>query len=235
VPGSDPAATAAVVKAIDELRTLPGYRFEASVVGRSVLKIDTDNYLDTGARGWLTHTPETSVEGDFGTRMVESAFDGAVSNAEHYVIVDGVAWTVRSGASPKPTAVPDEMLEYVVGLWLPEGVAERTILPFAEGFERVGNEQHDGVATVHYRLTPGGADAYTNVTGVRGKWTGDLWVAVDGGYLVAATIDGTPPPRPSPSAPPSGPASTRTNDRGLHVILKISDANDPTIEVKPPA
>jgi len=72
VPGSDPAATAAVVKAIDELRTLPAYRFEASVVGRSVLKIDTDNLLDTGATGWLTHTPETSVEGDFGTRIAEN-------------------------------------------------------------------------------------------------------------------------------------------------------------------
>jgi hypothetical protein len=234
VPGSDPAATAAVVKAIDELRTLPAYRFEASVVGRSVLKIDTDNLLDTGARGWLTHTPETSVEGDFGTRMVESAFDGAVSSAEHYVIVDGVAWTVRSGASPEPTAVPDAMLEYLA-LWLPEGVAERTILPFAEGFERVGNEQHEGVATVHYRLTPGGADAYTNVTGVSGTWTGDLWMAVDGGYLVAATIDGTPPPRPSPSVTPSGLTSTWSKDRGLHVIISISDANDPTIVVKPPA
>jgi hypothetical protein len=127
------------------------------------------------------------------------------------------------------------MLEYVVGLWLPEGVAERTILPFAGGFERVGPERHDGVDTIHYRLTPGGAGAYTNVTGVVGTWTGDLWIASEGGYLVAATIDGTPPPRPTPSAPPSGLVSTWAKDRGLHVVIAISDANDPTIVVKPPA
>ena len=46
--------------------------------------------------------------------MVESAFDAAVSNSEHYVIVDGdrVDRPLRE-ASPKPTAVPDAMLEYL--------------------------------------------------------------------------------------------------------------------------
>ena len=73
------------------------------------------------------------------------------------------------------------------------------------------------------------------MTGVTGTWTGDLWIAADGGYLLAATIDGTSPPRPSPSVKPSGLPSTWSKDRGLHVIIKISDANDPKIEVKPPA
>jgi hypothetical protein len=235
VPGSDPAATAAVLEAVRQLGTLTSYRFESSVTGRSVLKLDEDQLLDTGAKGWLTHTPNVNVEGDFGTRMVEAAFDGAVGSSQHLVLLDGTGWGVRPNHSPEPTAVPAETLDILVGMFLPEGVAERTIRPFAEGFERVGTERHDGVATTHYRLTPGGADAYTNVTGVVGTWTGDLWIAEDG-HLVAATLDGTPPPRPTPSPDPSGrDTPTWSKDRGLHVIIKITDANDPTIEVKPPA
>ena len=123
------------------MRTLPAYRFEASVTGRSVLKLDQDQLLDTGAKGWLTHTPTINVEGDFGTRMIEAGFDAAVGNSEHYVVIDGTAWTVRSGKDPKPTPVTDATMGMLAGLWLPEGVAERTILPFAEGFERVGPER----------------------------------------------------------------------------------------------
>ena len=58
---------------------------------------------------------------------------------------------------------------------------------------------------------------------------------MDGGYLVAATIDGRHRRRPTPSVTPSSLTSTWSKDRGLHVIITISDANDPTIVVKPPA
>jgi len=56
------------------------------------------------------------------------------------------------------------------------------------GLRRVGPERRNGLATIHYRV-----DATDAIAASAGLSAGqlDAWVAADGGYLVALTVDGT--------------------------------------------
>ena len=60
-------------------------------------------------------------------------------------------------------------------------------LPYAREFERVGEETVNGIACAHY--TYDADDLPTECGTVSG--TGDVYVALDGGYVVRYTLDGT--------------------------------------------
>jgi hypothetical protein len=106
---------------------------------------------------------------------------------------------------------------HFVDILLPEGTAQRILLPFAGGFERVGPEDHDGVASTHYQATAAGRAAYAAVTHLRGPWTIDLWIADDGGYLAGVVIK-------------AGPEDQLT----FFAQVALSDVNDPDITIKKP-
>jgi hypothetical protein len=106
---------------------------------------------------------------------------------------------------------------HFVDIMLPQGTAERILVPFAGGHERIGPEEHGGVPSIHYQATAAGRAAYAAVTHLRGPWTIDLWIAADGGHLVEVMIT-------------AGPAGQLT----FFGQITISDVNDPDIRIKKP-
>jgi hypothetical protein len=81
----------------------------------------------------------------------------------------------------------------------------------------VGQEDKNGVATTHYRLdssVPGFADSL----GSDGE--ADIWIAVDGGYLVSMSMSGV----------------TEVDGEQVELVLSfdVSRINDSTIDIQPP-
>ena len=90
---------------------------------------------------------------------------------------------------PFPAGAPTFRL---IDLLMPAGVAERAVLPFAGGYERVGAARHGGRDTIRYRATAAGREAYAAVIGVAQIWSANLWIDERDGFLVGAEVRAKP-------------------------------------------
>lgn len=88
------------------------------------------------------------------------------------------------------------------------------------GLNAVGDETRSGVATTHYTATGSAVTSELNDTfGLEnGAWTVDYWVAKDGGYPIAYTVEGK-----------------GSNDAWFSMSLEVSDINSPSNAVEEPA
>jgi hypothetical protein len=83
-------------------------------------------------------------------------------------------------------AVQAESFTQLADGFRPEQMFSLYFAPTGTDSVVVGDETHNGVATTHYR---GGEDVGAilgEVVGVNGSWSSNIWLAKDGGYLVAA-------------------------------------------------
>jgi hypothetical protein len=104
-----------------------------------------------------------------------------------------------------------------------EGLAPETLLGMVpstalSGMTQVGQEDKNGVATTHYRVT--GADSPGVAEGLGADSTIDVWIADDGGYMVGMVLDGT--------MDVSGTATP------VQMSMDISRINDESIEIEAP-
>jgi preprotein translocase subunit SecD len=106
-----------------------------------------------------------------------------------------------------------------VTLVTPEGSAARFVIPFAAGYRRVGAERYEGVATIHYRATAKGVAAYSKILEFKGPLSADVWVAADGGHLVAARVSG--------KASHKDATTGIVVDDSFTVAFEVSHPNDP--------
>jgi hypothetical protein len=219
IDGADPEVAAAIEEAIAAIDALDAYRTEVELIGRDLFDVRRDSHLDMGMRATVDRDPVQAFDALVGFRMVESDDSAAISSGYRVVRIDDEEWSVEQD---KVEAVdPANSSAQTVMLLLPDETAARMILPFAGGYERIGADQRADVATTHYGLTEAGKEAYAAVTGLPGEWTGDLWIAADGGYLVEARLTAR---RPDPEAP----------GRDISYSVVVTDADEPGIEVKPP-
>lgn len=195
---------------------LRAYRFTVGVAGRNPLQLEEGSGVSFAVRGRLIQKPALALDGVIATQMVE--FDGAagISTSQRIVLVGDTVWGPRPGQSLKPEPASDvlQTLEII----LPDGVVTRTIVPFAAGFERIGATRRNDVDAIHYRLIPQGVRMYADATRCDGKWSGSLWIAEDGGYLVAADVRCL---------------VAEATWSGFLVQLDVTDANDKTITIEP--
>jgi len=212
------AAVVAIWQAAERLGALHAYRFTVGLGGRSPLRLDEPSGSSIAIRGSLINQPVLAVDAVVGTQMVEFDGNAGTSFSQRFVLIGDTIWTPRSGESPKPEPAADNLTE--LRLLLPDGVVERLIVPYAAGFERAGSGHRNGVATIHYRLSEHGVRVYATATSCDGTWTGDLWVAEVDGYLVAAELRCAVP-------------AASGSESGFQVQLDVTDANDPTIVIKP--
>ena len=214
----DAAAVVAIWQAAERLRALRAYRFNVALGGRSPLRLDEPSGGSIAIRGNLINQPALAIDAVAGTQMVEFGGAAGISSSQRFVLIGDTIWTNRSGEGPKSEPVGDSL----DGLWmlLPDGVVERLIVPYAAGFEPAGLEQRNGVGAIHYRLTDQGAHVYETATSCDGSWTGDLWVAEVDGFLMAAELRCAVP-------------AASGSESGFQVQLDVTDANDPTIVIKP--
>jgi hypothetical protein len=217
IEGADPAVVALIKRAIDGIADLETYRFLSGLSGRSIVDLSKDGGFNLGAQGDLENGRQRRIDLLVTSQLVEFDHSAAVSSTERLVIIGTTAWSFRRGEDPQKAEFTGSIAQFIE-IILPAGLAERVLLPFAGGFEEVGIEAHGGVDAVHYQATRAGRAAYATVTGIRGPWTIDLWVAESDGHLVSFLAKG-------------GAANA---DDGLYAQIDITDANDPDIEIKTP-
>jgi hypothetical protein len=87
----------------------------------------------------------------------------------------------------------------------------------ASGYKAVGEEQRNGMATIHYLADASVIDTYGSMLGVTGgTWSADAWVAKDGGYPVGVSIK----------------SSGGSGD--FEMTMDITNINDPANKVEAP-
>ncbi len=88
----------------------------------------------------------------------------------------------------------------------------------AAGYKASGDEQKNGVATVHYVADASIMADYSDLLGVTGgTWTAEVWIAKSGGYPVSTKIECT------------GGSSE------FLLQLDVTNVNDPANSVKAPS
>lgn len=217
INGADAGSVAAITGATTLLAELRSYRFSVNVVGRDVLQFQP-SYLDFVLQGTLVHDNGIAIDALIGTRMVEPSGDAAISSSGRLVAGNNYIWALDD-LSGTLEPYPAGSLDGTVSALSPEGLASRLVVPFAAGYERVGQETHGGVMTEHYRASTGGLAAYASAMNFNGDLTVDVWIAVDGGYLSGAHVAGTAGHRTR--------SDGTTVDDALLIEFDITDPNDP--------
>jgi hypothetical protein len=85
----------------------------------------------------------------------------------------------------------------------------------------VGTEQKNGVNAQHFSGNEATGTFFSALAGVSGTWTSDVWLAADGGYLVASTV--------------AAQAATATSAGSFSIDVEITSVNDPANKLSPPS
>ena len=217
IRGGDATAKQTITHAVDALAGLTSYRFSVEVVGRDLLTLHASTF-DFAVEGTVDRSHGLAIDAVMGSRMREPDGSAAISSGGHQVKVGGgYAWETDN-VSGDLQPMRDRATEETVQLLTPEGSASRYIIPFAGGYHRIGSERHAGVATQHYEASRMGEAAYARTMDFDGPLTADVWIADDGGHLVAARVSG--------KATRVDPTSKRTVDDGFSLAFEVSHAND---------
>ncbi len=201
----EPSGAANLVDAANALADLDSYR--VAVTSRGLVPASTPN-------GRVTMT-STLVQGaDPAAEFTMTGVDGFEGGRLQAIVIGEEAW-LKSGTagwlkSPGGAADFDAAftalspIDLVSGF---EGLATNAL--------RVGEERRNGQRAIRYRSDEDQAAA----VGLAGG-TADLWLAVDGGYLVSLAIEGTWDLDGTPTP--------------ITLAIDVTNVNDPANRVDPP-
>ncbi len=207
--------TADISAALDALDELTSYRFAQSVADPQAGPL-------AQARGVVVNGAEPRVQVDY---SAGGAFAGS------QVTIGNRTWLSVAGGTWQEQ---DDAGSVAGGEWI--NPVARAFDPWALALDDVrdlGIEDHDGVPAHHLQATAMADDSvdedgYPTGSGFTGE--ADVWVAVDGGWLVAARAVGTqawPSTGDADPAPPPSPTAYR-------IDLAVEGVDDPTNVVDEP-
>jgi hypothetical protein len=164
--------------------------------------------------------------GTFGTMLGSAPIIGTVTTnpkaaqmnmmGMDIVEVDGKTW-VKFGEQWIEST--DENTSSLADSFSPDAMFGSTLSgAAADGYHPVGDEDKNGVATVHYTADTTVLSGYGDLFGVGGSatWSADVWVAKDGGYPVSMAITAT------------------GGDESFEMTFDITNINDPSNKVEQP-
>lgn len=102
---------------------------------------------------------------------------------------------------------------------LSPAAAFASLTSFSSGFDAIGSETKNGVATVHYQAGSSALAELAAVASVQGAtWTADIWVASDGGYPASVSVM----------------AKASDNSIAYEIRFDLAKVNDPANSVTAP-
>lgn len=184
---SQPSGPAGAARALGNLTS---YKFTMTIAG--------------GSLGDLIAGLPDATEGPFsvsGTviNKPEKAADVTVAGLVHVISVAGFDYLdvgltgqftkSKSGGTSEPSGGGGSG---VGGPSLADSLSPAAVcssVDLSSGFENVGSEKKNGVESDHYQATPSSLAQYASTLGITdANWTGDVWIARDGGYPVSFSI-----------------------------------------------
>jgi hypothetical protein len=226
VAGGDAASKTAITRAADALAQLRSYQFSVDVIGRDLATLQGSTF-DFALRGTVDRSADLAIDAVFGSRIREANGSGAVSSGGQQIKAGrGHVWgTDNVSEVLEPMSNPSTVASMT--MFTPEGSAARYVIPFAAGYRPVSTARHAGIATEHFRASTKGVAAYTKTLQFKGPLTADVWIAADGGYLVAARVTG--------KGSHIDPSTNIEVDDGFILQFEVTHANDPANVVTLPA
>lgn len=178
--GSETGATT-FGTAADNLDKLNSYKFSVSI--KTV----------TASKASPAPSPETSTLTMSGTviNAPTKAYsltmddDGSTSGI---LVIGSDAWLQEdSGYQAVPAGMGDTFAQ-TMALYRPEKLFALTFGVNGSHFNRVGEENKNGVATIHYKGDESLNSIYGAMFGLSASFTSDVWIAKDGGYIVSSEV-----------------------------------------------
>ena len=233
-PAATPAPTAAAASqsaggaglqytgAASALGNLTSYRFKIKVTGTGM-----GPAAASGETGTMTMDGIVVLKPQKALSISMTGIGGGETGGVpmKYTIIGDRAWMEIGGTAMALPAGQTGSIEKTFDSLSPQTLFGTAYDPYLGGLKRIGDEEKNGVATIHLQADSATleqlATKYGSTAGDVGNWNMDLWVAKDGGYMVSALTSG--------SYDMNG---TRTD---MLVSIDISGIDDPSNEVVAPA
>lgn len=190
------------------LANLSSYRFAIAMTGFGIagLSADTPFTMD----GTVVLKPGRALS----FKMVGLSGDTAIS----YIVIGTDSWMDLGSGTYIQVPSDQANAESLFESFQPENLFGSGLASVAGGWESMGSEQKNGVATTHYHVdkdSPGGAEIVA-AYGDTGAF--DAWLADDGGYLVGVHFTGVQAGKTTP----------------FEISFEISGIDDPANVITPP-
>jgi hypothetical protein len=203
LPGFGAATTA--------LDALDSYRYNVQFTS-----VDAEAGADgiTIMSGIVVNQPEDASRTD----MIEKAPDGSITSQTSFILAGNQAWTSDDGETWE--AIPAEMAPFITQIFeafRPEQIFSLYFAPATSGFGSAGQEEKNGIASVHYRADESAFGLFGTLAGFDASWEADVWLAVDGGHLVSSIVRGQ-----------------GSDGELFEAIVDITNVNDPANAIIPP-
>lgn len=140
-----------------------------------------------------------------------------------YLIVGDKVYMDLGGTTMEVPQDQGTNVEDMFNSFSPQEMFGKTYGDYANQLERVGEEQRNGVATIHYKASATALSAFQDLVGGAGytDWQMDLWIAKDAGYMVSAVTGGT--------------VKADGQESKYLVSIDITNVNDPSNKVTKPS
>ncbi|HEX5239583.1 MAG TPA: hypothetical protein VFW20_01175 [Candidatus Limnocylindrales bacterium] len=211
---SGEGAFGAASSALDQLDS---YKFDVEINSSESSTIGSEGV--TSLKGAVVHKPQEE------SLLDESVTDasGAITSESHYLIIGQDAWTkpTADGTYTTLPAVAVAGITAALDAFRPEKLFGADFGTLGSDYTMVGTETKNGVNCQHFQ---GGASIGTffdALSGVQGSWQSDVWIAVDGGYLVSSNVQAQ--------------GATATSAGNFSIDVEITNVNDPSNVLTPPS
>ncbi len=200
-----------------KLADLTSYRMKMQMAGGTFEALGT---------GLLTFDVVVVLKPEKALQMTMTGISGLGefgSDGIGYIVIGDEAWVTMGGATFPDTS------GNAAAQWdsfSPEKMFGSMYTDYLTGMKAVGEEQKNGVATVHYTADQATLDAAAESLGAligegATGWTMDLWIAKDGGYMISAVMGAQA-------------AAAASGSGAFYLSIDISNINDPSNKVTRP-
>jgi hypothetical protein len=170
-------------EAASALDALDSYKFSVEISTANAQGSTTVSEGTTTFSGTVINAPDEASS----LHMVTADNDGNVTDDTEIVLIGADAWMRSGGATGEWQALPAGQAGTFVSIFdafRPEQMFSIYFGPIGEDASTVGQEERNGVQTTHYQGGEAIGAILGAIAGVQGSWHSDIWIAVDGGYVV---------------------------------------------------
>ena len=218
-PGGSQDVTAgeAFGPAASALNALDSYKFNVQIISSSNGTFGSEG--TTSFTGTVVHKPDEEQQFD---EVVTDA-SGSVTSELHFVIIGSNAWTKDTASDPY-TAVPAAAVTPMTAAFAafrPEQLFWTAFGTLGSDYHLAGTETKNGVNSQHFTGDASIGTFFSALSGTSGSWQSDVWLAVDGGYLVSSNV--------------SAAAASATSAGSFSISVDITNVNDSANKLTPPS
>lgn len=221
-PAGSAASGDEVSGAATALANLTSYKFRMKLEGSFGAAMPAPS---SGGPGTFTMSGTVVLKPERALEITMSGLGGGETSGIglRYIILGDKVYMDLGGTSMEVPQEQGTSVEDMFNSLSPQEMFGKTYGGYTNDLVKVGEEQRNGVATVHYKADAKTLAAYQDLVGGTGysDWQMDLWIAREAGYMVSAITGGT--------------VKLDGQESKYLVSMDITNVNDPANKVTKPS